>query len=249
MTTELETTVTGAPPVRSSDLLAAGRIYYEDKYVKLYHGSSLELPECFAPECVVTDPPYGVGFQYANYHDTPENFDAIRELINRLAVNATQMALFMSMRQLWTMPKPKWMLCWAKPGSCRRSSVGGFSEWEPVLLYGKGWKIANDLKILPDCVNHSKDAAQGHPCPKPEKLMTWLVNHTTGLVCDPFAGSGTTLLAAKQLNRQAVGWEIEERYCEIIAKRLSQDVLDFTDGEAANSVVNANSVCPNTSID
>ena len=142
------------------------------------------------------------------------------------------MAMFMSMRQLWTMPKPKWMLCWAKPGSCRRSSVGGFSEWEPILLYGAGWKIANDLKILPDCVNHSKDAAQGHPCPKPEKLMTWLVSHTQGVVCDPFAGSGTTLLAAKQLERQAVGWEIEEAYCEIIANRLAQDVLSLGGGGA-----------------
>jgi len=210
-------------------------VYYEDKYVRLYHGSSVEsLPECFAPECVVTDPPYGVGFKYDNYEDTPENFDAVRQLLHRLAANSQQMALMMSMRQLWTMPKPKWMLCWAKPGSCRRSSVGGFSEWEPVLLYGKGWKIANDLKILPDCVNHSKDAASDHPCPKPLKLMTWLVSLTKGVVCDPFAGSGTTLLAAKQLERKAVGWEIEERYCEIIANRLAQGVLELTDGEAEN---------------
>jgi site-specific DNA-methyltransferase (adenine-specific) len=129
------------------------------------------------------------------------------------------------------MPKPKWMLCWAKPGSCRRSSIGGFSEWEPILLYGKGWKIANDLKVLPDCVNHSNDAASGHPCPKPLKLMTWLLQHTTGLITDPFAGSGTTLLAAKQLERKAVGWELEESYCEIIANRLSQDVLPLASND------------------
>ena len=218
--------------IRSSAGLDA-KIYYQDRFVTLYHASSLEMPECFAPECVVTDPPYGVGFKYENYEDTPENFDAVRQMLHRLADNSTQMALMMSMRQLWTMPKPKWMLCWAKPGSCRRSSVGGFSEWEPILLYGKGWKIANDLKILPVCVNHSKDAAKDHPCPKPEKLMTWLVSLTTGTICDPFAGSGTTLLAAKSLERKAVGWEIEEKYCEIIAKRLSQDVLPLASNAQA----------------
>jgi len=240
--TDSATTETAAAVgIRSSALFGVAP-YYQDAYVTLYHGSSVDmLPHDYAPESVVTDPPYGVGFKYDSYEDTPENFDAIRQLLTRLAANAGQMALMMSMRQLWSMPKPKWMLCWAKPGSCRRSSIGGFSEWEPVLLYGKGWKIANDLKILPVCVNHSKDAAKDHPCPKPEKLMTWIVNHTTGVVVDPFAGSGTTLLAAKQLNRQSIGWEIEERYCEIIASRLAQGVLDFS---PPNKRAGASSVVP-----
>lgn len=207
--------------------------YYQDKYVTLYHGSSVEmLPECFAPECVITDPPYGVGFKYASYEDTPENFVAIRGLIERLAANAGQMALMMGQRQIWTMPRPKWMLCWAKPGSCRRSDLGGFNEWEPVLLYGKWRVVSNDLMWLPNCNNYNKDEAADHPCPKPIKLLSRIVSLSDGVICDPFAGSGTTLLAAKSQERQAVGWEIEEAYCEIIASRLSQDVLSLGGGGA-----------------
>lgn len=67
-----------------------------------------------------------------------------------------------------------------------------------------------------------------HPCPKPEALMLELVRLFTDYgetILDPFMGSGTTLLAAKRLGRKAVGIEREERFCEIAAKRLSQEAL------------------------
>ena len=68
--------------------------------------------------------------------------------------------------------------------------------------------------------------ATGHPTQKNEKLMRRLVSLTkSGTVLDPFMGSGTTLRAAKDLGRKAIGIEIEERYCEIAAKRLAQEVL------------------------
>ena len=69
-----------------------------------------------------------------------------------------------------------------------------------------------------------------HPTVKPLDLMRWLVRLLTppgGVVLDPFAGSGTTLLAAVDEDRRAIGVELEERYCEIIAKRLTQGALDL----------------------
>lgn len=75
----------------------------------------------------------------------------------------------------------------------------------------------------------AQDGAE-HPTQKPERLMGWCIQAadkeaTVGTVLDPFAGSGTTLRAAKDLGRKAIGIEIEERYCEIAARRMAQSVL------------------------
>jgi site-specific DNA-methyltransferase (adenine-specific) len=68
-----------------------------------------------------------------------------------------------------------------------------------------------------------------HPTQKPISLMGFCINDTSAqTILDPFMGSGTTLRAAKDLGRKAIGIEIEEKYCEIAAKRMSQEVLNLT---------------------
>jgi len=72
------------------------------------------------------------------------------------------------------------------------------------------------------------DSNRAHPCPRRIQHVQWLVKWFAGeSLIDPFMGSGTTLKAAKQLAIPAIGIEIEEKYCEIAAKRLSQEVLQF----------------------
>jgi DNA modification methylase len=123
-------------------------------------------------------------------------------------------------------PKPDWTLGWFRPGSVQRAAGGGFSHWEPLLVYGKN-PMPFDAK---EFIANTGEGGNGHPCAKPLPVFKWIVSAaspTDGLIVDPFMGSGTTLRAAKDLGRRAIGIEIEERYCEIAAKRLSQEVLDF----------------------
>ena len=93
------------------------------------------------------------------------------------------------------------------------------------LNTGRGVYCRRDVSL--------QGAERLHPNQKPLGIMKWALGFIgSETICDPFMGSGTTLRAAKDLGRQAIGIEIEERYCEIAAKRLSQKVLDFAPREA-----------------
>jgi len=172
-------------------------------------------------DLVLTDPPYGVGFQYNNYIDSEENWKINILPILDIITQKFPSAICMSMVQMKNMPNFKWALCWYKPGSTRRNKIGGWSIWEPIFIYGKGWKVANDAIRLPDCVNHDK--GNNHPCPKPLKLFKWLLSlHEGQTILDPFMGSGTTGVACKELGRNFIGIEIDKTYYEIAQKRIAQ---------------------------
>jgi len=107
----------------------------------------------------------------------------------------------------------------------------GFKTFLPILFYGADPLLTTGRGGYPNTMQSTRVAERnGHPCPKPVEWMRWLVQRAmdeSDVVLDPFAGSGTTLRAAKDLGRHAIGIEIEERYCQIAAERCAQEVLDL----------------------
>jgi hypothetical protein len=186
---------------------------------------------------LITDPPYGVA--HVSGWDSPT-----RAIANDSEVSARDAALILwgakpaAVFGTWKAPRPinvRHLVIWDKTlgtgtGMGDLDAAWGNSH-EEVYFIGK-WPRGE--KPRRSSVIRTKDAMRalsglvGHPTPKPVGLMETIVDAAPGgVVADPFAGSGATLIAARNLGRRAIGVELEERYCEIIAKRLAQQAFDF----------------------
>ena len=211
--------------------------YYEDSSCVIYHGDCREvlpLLERESVDLVLTDPPYGMKNNcdytrftmgpnghgkassrfYPPIHGDDEPFDPIPWL------SFPRVILFGSNHFAARLPVGT-ILVWIK------RLDGGFGSFlsDAELAWMKG---GHGVYCFRDTSLMAETHARAHPTQKPERLMRWCITRSgskTGDILDPFMGSGTTLLAAKNLNRRAIGIEIEERYCEIAAKRLAQEVL------------------------
>lgn len=220
--------------------------YYADEYVTLYHGDCLELVDLWTcADVLVTDPPYGTrfmgsgaggygrrqnaeaaglggdcgrdGYTITN-DDTTETRDAaLRAWGDRPTI------MFGSPR----LPDPPMVvvhrLVWDKK---RPGMNGGPWRYQHETIYvTDGFQRVDNyatsiITAWPDQTDHIHA--------KPLPLMVGLIERCPpGVIADPFAGSGSTLVAAKRLGRQAIGVELDEPYCETAAKRLAQGVLDF----------------------
>lgn len=125
-------------------------------------------------------------------------------------------------------------LVWRKPPNAgvRGATAKRRRDLEAIYLIGPwptGFGGTTSLLTTRESTTggpHSIQGRYGHPHTKPGDLMTELITMCPpGTIADPFTGSGSTLVAAKALGRRAVGVEIDERYCETAALRLSQDAL------------------------
>lgn len=217
--------------------------YYEDDLVTLYHGDCREIAAWLEADVLVTDPPYGVdGHLSAGYKgkrppgghvrvnakpDWDRTLEA-RDAALALWGDRKPYAVFGSPARLdGALPCREFPLVWDK-GAVGMGDVGfpWGRGYELIYVNGPGWSGPRESPVLR--VVHSASAAsrEGHPTPKPVGLMASIIRKAPdGLIADPFAGSGSTLVAAKQEGRRAVGVEMQEQYCEIAANRLAQDTL------------------------
>jgi len=207
--------------------------YYDHAGITIYHGDCREiLPEIKA-DVVVTDPPYGIGHR-CNFHergrgnlaacrDYPDVFGDDKPYEPELVISlGLPTVLWGANHYSDKLPPTSGWLVWDKERPADLDQATAELAW---TNYVKGVRVFRHL--WNGMMRASRDTLV-HPTQKPEALMRWVLTlkwTPEGTVLDPFMGSGTTLRAAKDLGRKAIGIEIEERYCEIAAKRLAQEVL------------------------
>jgi DNA modification methylase len=229
--------------------------YYEHNGITIYHGDCREvLPTIAEPiSLVCSDPPYGSGLStdYAerfspqpgsprwwnstdrklSVHHTPlKGDDAPFDPATLLQIKAEAKVLWGGNWYASRLPDRGGWWIWDKRNGKRDVSDADWPMSEAELAWtdvGKGVRVFRHTWF--GLIRDSEPGEHYHPTQKPTALMRWCLesSKTSGTVIDPYMGSGTTLVAAKQLNRRAIGIELEEPYCEIAAKRLSQEVLQF----------------------
>ncbi len=185
-----------------------------------------------AVDLVLTDPPYAVEETYEGHRksDTGGTLDRlIKGFFSIARDKSNTVTISCGVANIWRYPPPTWTLCWFNRAGAG-SGPWGFSCWQPLLCYGPDPFLRAGMGRRADFIEHNEVSEKNeHPCPKPIGFVTkWIQRTNFGKsVMDPFMGSGTTLLAAKELGRKSIGIDIEEKYCEVAARRCSQHVLEF----------------------
>jgi len=228
-------------------------VYYADESVTLYHGDCREVLaglEDRSVDCVITDPPYdarthkgaktnkgkghgvkAVHFDSFSHERQIETFAELGRITRRWVVST----LATSTAFKFDLEPPPGLRClrvgvWVKPNPMPQISADRPGQgWEPVVCLHRSdvkpdWNGGGRAGVW----THPVVQGEGHPTVKPLPMVAdWvrLFTNPGDLILDPFAGSGTTLRAAKDEGRRAIGIELDERYCEVIAKRLGQDTL------------------------
>ncbi len=203
--------------------------YYDQDGITIYHGDCREITA--EADVVVTDPPYGIA------HPT----DYARRGRDNLAACTNYPPVYGDEEPFDPTPWLRWpcILWGANYYADKLPPSSGWLVWDKErpdsldqatveLAWSNFVKGARRYKFLWNGMLRASDEQLEHPTQKPVALMRWCLSFPwtpPGTVLDPFMGSGTTLRAAKDLGRRAIGIEIEERYCEIAAKRLMQGVL------------------------
>jgi len=220
--------------------------YYRDELVELWHGDCLEIDAWLQADVLVTDPPYGMALKtgkrkgrLGDFGDCQIEGDADTSARDAV-VEAWGLVRPALMFGRWSVERPvgvKTLLTWEKgnhtgmgnlniPWSPTTEEIYVLGKWPPRENKGKYGGGRSAATLLVNAPAPSRLNGRQHPTEKPVGLLHRLIDKCPpGVIADPFAGSGSTLVAAKALGRHAIGVELEERYCETAAKRLAQGVL------------------------
>ena len=211
--------------------------YYDEGGVTLYHGDCREVTEWLAADVLVTDPPYGM-----DYRSGRSGAFGASEIAGDASTAERDAALALWGRRpalvfgRWSVRRPietRMVLTWEKG---EHVGMGDLAlPWKPnteeVYVLGEGFHGHRGSSVIKafaiaGTVGQAANGTRLHPTEKPVGLLRYLIERCPpGVVADPFTGSGSTLRAAKDLGRTAIGVEIDERYCEIAARRMGQEVL------------------------
>ena len=207
--------------------------YYQDEWVYIIHGDCREILPSIPDkgiDLVLTDPPYGIGKdgqkRTTGGHGGRKAYEFMGWDIERPSLETFKQIIRTSKAQvIWggnyfadLLPAfGKWLV-WDKGQRIKQSD--GELAW---TSYNGALRIYN-LNRVELMLDNAK-----HPTQKPLKLMRWCIKQSpeSQTILDPFMGSGSTLMAGKHLNRYCIGIEIEEKYCEIAAKRCCQSVMEL----------------------
>ncbi len=210
--------------------------YYDDgKGIVIYHGDCREiLPSLPKVDLVLTDPPYNCGKDYGTYKDNLSQYDygdfmhTVVGWCRRIAENHFWIAPRYQIG-LWSSLLPDAHLIVVRRGATGPFRGGWLDQFEIALSVGKPNKCVPDLWDgirLKGEGYFFREETYNHPGYTPYPIMARAADLLSiNVLCDPFCGTGTSLVAAKQLGRKAIGIEIEEKYCEISVQRLAQEVL------------------------
>lgn len=217
--------------------------YYQDDAVTIYHGDCREILPTYNPAAVdllLADPPYGVNYggdewvagtgnRRVAMKGKPPVFGDDKPFDPKHLLRFRRLVLFGANYYHDALPRNGGWIVWDKTGGGRGPN-NSFTDVEmawtnllknPVIRHHLWKGLVRDSEAGERVL---------HPTQKPVALMRWIIERFTApdeVVLDPYMGSGPVVRAAKDLNRQAIGIEIEERYCEIAAKRMAQEVLEL----------------------
>jgi site-specific DNA-methyltransferase (adenine-specific) len=228
--------------------------YYQQDGITIYHGDCRDVIDEYGicGEVLLTDPPYGIDggkggdardfakgdYERDGWRDDADYILTVVAIVVRQCLRVVKRgAVTPGIRNLGLYPTPADMGCLWTPASATHGPWG-FTTFQPVLYYGKDYRAGKGAWPSGRQVTERAEK-NGHPCPKPESAWTWLmlkVSEPGERIFDPFMGSGTTAVVAKRHGRQAHCVELNERYCEIAARRLEQGAL-FVAGDDTPAIL------------